>query len=1303
MVNTEDSRVDLGHSDSNSRVVNIPDLNLNDEHDAGSIEEGVGEPSEVRRSGGEENSSMCEVKVSVDECKGMEVENEERVKVSMNNGDGILGQISEVNEGGKDVIAEKLNGVVGLANSELLLKSESRENGMDVKKSLENDKRESICEDEESGEYFEGETDIGETSPCLKGDAVGDVDVSEDHRKTKACDSAEMKESREKRSVIDEAEVEVDEVDESRKVKKEAKAGIVHVLGKVLRSRVVPAKGLGEAAGGRQIRASPHKRKQETDSPRNFAATMNDVGSISSRVRSSGRRKRAIDLSDGEVVELNNVQQECKVEDDDENDTSVRSSQKKKRGRPKRSIDHPKDESVHVLQPQLDDRSTRKTKDRHREQVSVSCSKEDGAVVCKGENKAGKVSKKSVGSLTPRRKSERAKRVVDYCEKEAVRRNTFFGCKIDFPPEEEKEGVSNVIVASSKKKGKRGRPRKQEGNGLVKTVSYDSGVSDAEKIKASPITPTIRQRRQEIDHHEKATDALPTVEEKSSTKEEISEGVQVQTSSKSKEDVLTDNNLPVKLNKREIAETRAAEKNLIRNQIVDMLKHAGWTIEFRPRQGREYNDAVYMNPEGKTHWSVTKAYFSLLKEIEERKTGSIPANTNVSFTPLPDEALSKLFRVVSKTRSDKNKKKKRKRDGDSFDEELTKDEKGSKTGKKSKQSGLKRKPSARDGTQSKRRCALVARRSKGLNLESVEAKAYSGKHSVLAWLIDSGVVSRDGKVLYMNRRKTKTLLEGNITRDGICCHCCKVVFSVFEFEKHSGSKPDQPYENLFLESGQSLLHCLLESWNKQDAAILKGFHSVNVDTDDPNDDTCAICGDGGDLMCCDGCPSTFHNDCVDLEDVPSGEWHCVYCSCKFCGEAETETTDSLDTAFSLISCSLCDQKFHRSCFHEENDAEVKSEKASFCGKNCEQIFEHLEPLIGTKSDLGDGFSWTILQRFDVKADADSLEAQKIENNSKLAVALSVMDECFVPIIDPRSGVNLISHVVYNSGSNFRRLDFRSFFTIILEKGDEVISAASIRIHGKQLAEMPFIGTRHIYRRQGMCRRLLTGIEQVLASLDIENLVIPAIPTLLNTWTSVFGFQPLEESTREEMKSMSMLVFAHTDMLQKPLLRQHLVVEGIARTENDGNALKSSNKQINSMAEKSEVDDGLFDLNVEASGIPESSLNDTDKVETLPSPMEISDNKASEGCLNLNHPKASSDDKPSHLMNMLEYINSSHATPADPGKGEDGPSQPNGPATDTSDIHELETCAEVSSESSCNTGSAVAENTTAAVFLAAGAP
>eukprot|EP00063_Salmo_salar_P020117 XP_013994952.1 PREDICTED: autoimmune regulator isoform X4 [Salmo salar] len=46
-----------------------------------------------------------------------------------------------------------------------------------------------------------------------------------------------------------------------------------------------------------------------------------------------------------------------------------------------------------------------------------------------------------------------------------------------------------------------------------------------------------------------------------------------------------------------------------------------------------------------------------------------------------------------------------------------------------------------------------------------------------------------------------------------------------------------------------------------------------------NDDECAVCKDGGELICCDGCPRAYHLTCLDppLTTIPSGTWRCRSC------------------------------------------------------------------------------------------------------------------------------------------------------------------------------------------------------------------------------------------------------------------------------------------------------------------------------------------------------------------------------------------------------------------------------------------
>ncbi|XP_053465300.1 transcription intermediary factor 1-alpha isoform X2 [Nycticebus coucang] len=49
--------------------------------------------------------------------------------------------------------------------------------------------------------------------------------------------------------------------------------------------------------------------------------------------------------------------------------------------------------------------------------------------------------------------------------------------------------------------------------------------------------------------------------------------------------------------------------------------------------------------------------------------------------------------------------------------------------------------------------------------------------------------------------------------------------------------------------------------------------------DDPNEDWCAVCQNGGELLCCEKCPKVFHLSChvPTLTHFPSGEWICTFC------------------------------------------------------------------------------------------------------------------------------------------------------------------------------------------------------------------------------------------------------------------------------------------------------------------------------------------------------------------------------------------------------------------------------------------
>ena len=52
------------------------------------------------------------------------------------------------------------------------------------------------------------------------------------------------------------------------------------------------------------------------------------------------------------------------------------------------------------------------------------------------------------------------------------------------------------------------------------------------------------------------------------------------------------------------------------------------------------------------------------------------------------------------------------------------------------------------------------------------------------------------------------------------------------------------------------------------------------DLDHSNHDMCDNCGEGGDLLCCDRCPASFHLLCAEppLSVIPDGDWYCKQCT-----------------------------------------------------------------------------------------------------------------------------------------------------------------------------------------------------------------------------------------------------------------------------------------------------------------------------------------------------------------------------------------------------------------------------------------
>ncbi|XP_021729716.1 uncharacterized protein LOC110696669 [Chenopodium quinoa] len=648
----EDDKVGLEYSVGNFRRVKIPDLNLEDDPDDVLSEEVGKLGSEVSKTDGKSNGVVCEKEgAGDDEVKGMEVEDggeiyatlefecsrdvgvEEEVVVAeaVDGGEGHIGDVDlsmevrstrAINDEKKiDEFSENVGG-------------EEKEAGVEgLKCSVDSDDRAleaALAIDKNKG----AEDDEGkvrslsvEGSRSINGNCDGETEDMEEHVDADNKLSKDMQsnldaqmESPEKESVTVGIKCKFDEVDGSEGFKKEAKQERVQVAARVLRSRVVPANGLGEEIEGRNIGFSQRKRKSITDGHKEAAVVVEDESSRSALEKSCGIRKskRSTDHPGEELVEPNNARVVSETEDENVNNKLIISSERKrKRGRPKLSRNHPEkevdqiDEEIKsvskVDEEGLDNKSARSSKKKNgrgrprksanafenervvpykvkneagRNNNSASSKKKDGrgrprkfanylenekAAPIKVENEGGDVSNRSVGILTPRRVSGRPKRSVDYSEEQIAQKKkklSFSKVEDEAPAEVEDKSLSNRSVRKSKKKGKRGRPKKEPEIDAVKIVCHENGngkVKGDRDLKVSLVTAPVRRSRR--DSHppkvsEKPSDGVPLEKVVRSGKKVNFVGLDkdaVERSSKGEETPLPENNSPAKRKRAEIA------------------------------------------------------------------------------------------------------------------------------------------------------------------------------------------------------------------------------------------------------------------------------------------------------------------------------------------------------------------------------------------------------------------------------------------------------------------------------------------------------------------------------------------------------------------------------------------------------------------------------------------------------------------------------------------------------------------------------------------------------------------------------
>uniref|UniRef100_A0A1J3EIH4 Chromodomain-helicase-DNA-binding protein 4 n=1 Tax=Noccaea caerulescens TaxID=107243 RepID=A0A1J3EIH4_NOCCA len=430
----------------------------------------------------------------------------------------------------------------------------------------------------------------------------------------------------------------------------------------------------------------------------------------------------------------------------------------------------------------------------------------------------------------------------------------------------------------------------------------------------------------------------------------------------------------------------------------------------------------------------------------------------------------------------------------------------------------------------------------------------------------------------------KKMLVGYKKGFGIHCSCCNKVVSPSSFEAHAGcASRRRPFHHIYTTNGVSL-HEL--------SVVLSMDQRFSIRE---NDDLCTICKDGGELLCCDTCPRSYHTVCASLPSLPSERWSCKYCVSmierekfvdsnpnaiaagrvqgvdaiaeisKRCIRIVSELPSELPSVCVLcrgntfsrlgfnprtvIICDQCEKEFHVGCLKEHKIADLEElpEDKWFCSHGCKNINTTLGSLIDDGGEkVNDNFLDFVMKKH--KPDEESCPDDKTtpdirwrvlsgkltssdDTKALLAKAVSILHERFDPISESGTRGDLIPAMVY--GRETKAQDFSGMYCTMLTVDEVIVSVGIFRIFGSELAELPLVATSKDCQGKGYFQCLFACIEKLLGGLNVKHLVLPAADEAKSIWTDKFGFTKMsEEEVKGYREDYSVMVFHGTSMLRK---------------------------------------------------------------------------------------------------------------------------------------------------------------------------